>query len=194
MRKIDEKYENIIDNLLIKLSDFLCPYFKCLNFTPNYITTLSLIFGLISIYYFIKQKFKYAAICFFISYFFDVMDGHYARKYNQVTKYGDIYDHVKDIVIYVTLLILFIYNNNYSNSILIILLIIWILLLLCSAIHLGLQEKIYDKDESQTLSFLKNIINNNENDKELICKTKICSLGTFILFTCSIIFFNPKKN
>ena len=50
MSKIDQNYYNIIDNNLIQLSEYLSPTFKKLNFTPNGITTLSLVFGVLSIY------------------------------------------------------------------------------------------------------------------------------------------------
>ena len=42
-RKIPREYDNPIDNILVDLSEFLNPYFHRLNFTPNMITTLSLI-------------------------------------------------------------------------------------------------------------------------------------------------------
>ena len=40
-----------------------------------------------------------ACIYYFISYFFDVLDGIYAREYNMVSEFGDYYDHIKDIVV-----------------------------------------------------------------------------------------------
>lgn len=57
MRKIPEEAENPIDNVLISFSDYLCPFFKKMNFIPNGITTLSLFFGLLSIYYLYYGKF-----------------------------------------------------------------------------------------------------------------------------------------
>ena len=33
----------------------------------------------------------------FVGYFFDCMDGHFARKYNMVTEFGDMYDYITDL-------------------------------------------------------------------------------------------------
>ena len=99
MRKIPEESDNPIDNFILKIVDPLCPLFKALHFTPNGITTISLVFGLLSAYLLYKGHPYLFGITFFISYFFDCMDGYYARKYNMVTRFGDIYDHVKDIVV-----------------------------------------------------------------------------------------------
>jgi hypothetical protein len=72
----------------------VCPFFKKIGFTPNGITTLSLIFGIASAYYLYKGKIYMFALLYTISYFFDVMDGHFARKYKMVSKGGDYYDNV----------------------------------------------------------------------------------------------------
>ena len=46
-RKIPNIYENPFDIFLINICEMMNPYFKKLNFTPNGITTLSLIFGIL---------------------------------------------------------------------------------------------------------------------------------------------------
>ena len=58
MRKIDSDYENPIDNVLIDSGIKTLPFFKSIGFTPNLITTLSLIFGLISVFYLHKDNKK----------------------------------------------------------------------------------------------------------------------------------------
>ena len=63
-RKIPKDYDNPLDNILIDLVEILNPYFKKLNFTPNGITFLSLVFGLITIVYFIKKRFIIAGMMF----------------------------------------------------------------------------------------------------------------------------------
>ena len=50
MKKIPNEIDNPIDNVLIHLSDLLCPLFKRTGHTPNMITTYSLIFGLVSVF------------------------------------------------------------------------------------------------------------------------------------------------
>jgi len=48
MRKLPQKYHNFIDNIIL----YFVPYqsYKLDNYSPNFITTLSFITGLLSIY------------------------------------------------------------------------------------------------------------------------------------------------
>ena len=107
MRKINSNYENPLDNILINIADNLCPIAYNYKFTPNILTTISLIFCGISALLLLNSYYFIAALFFLISYYFDCMDGHFARKYNMVTKFGDYYDHVADIT--KILLILYIF-------------------------------------------------------------------------------------
>ena len=100
MRKIESNLENPIDNILIDICDFILPTLKVLNFTPNILTTISLIFGLLSVYCLFREDKKCFAIFYLVSYFFDCVDGMMARKYNMVSRFGDIYDHTKDCLVF----------------------------------------------------------------------------------------------
>lgn len=82
MSKISFEDENPFDVLLIKLSEVVSPYIReYTSLTPNGITTLSTICGIISLYFLhIKQIFLFS-IFFILFYFFDVLDGYFARKY-----------------------------------------------------------------------------------------------------------------
>ena len=51
MRKIKKIYENPIDDILIDIAKYLCPYFKKCYITPNNLTTISLITGVLSIFF-----------------------------------------------------------------------------------------------------------------------------------------------
>jgi len=113
-RKIPKDCDNPIDNILIDLVEILNPYFKKLNFTPNGITFLSLVFGLITIVCFIKKRFILTGMMLFISYFFDCMDGNYSRKYDMQSEFGDKFDHYKDWLISGILLCLILFNKNTS--------------------------------------------------------------------------------
>jgi phosphatidylglycerophosphate synthase len=156
MRKISESYENPLDNINIDCVDKLCPLFHKLGMTPNHITTISLLFGLLSLYHLYNKQVLPFSIYFYISYLFDCMDGHFARKYNMVTKLGDIYDHIKDwsIIVGIVLVIYYKYGIKF-NKYLIIYLILIILLFLSMVSHLGCQERIYNKPESHTLEITK---------------------------------------
>src|SRR3989304_4470904 len=152
MRKIPEESDNPIDNFILKIVDPLCPLFKALHFTPNGITTISLVFGLLSAYLLYKGHPYLFGITFFISYFFDCMDGYYARKYNMVTRFGDIYDHVKDIVVILIILYIFLKRNyKCSPRLMIIFAIVLGIILLLMFAFIGCQEKIYRTDQSPAL-------------------------------------------
>jgi len=138
MKKIPNEIDNPLDNVLIEIADRLCPYFYNLNHTPNMITTYSLITGLISCYFLNQKKIILFGIFYFLSYFFDCLDGHYARKYNMTTNIGDMYDHFKDY--FICFLVFYIsYLNSKHNINIYIILIILTMLVLMSA-HMSCQE------------------------------------------------------
>ena len=143
MRKIPEELENPIDSTLIAIVDVIQPYFYEFGFTPNILTTFSLLFWLFGLYFFAndgKYYAYYAVILFLISYFFDCFDGHFARSYNMVTKFGDYYDHISDVAKYV-LLIYFIIVNHFSKIFIVIPIMVVFLILMC--MHLSCQELYY---------------------------------------------------
>ena len=94
MRKGPIRFQNPIDTILIDCGSYLSPLFRHLHFTPNTLTSISAIFGFMSVYKMYNKDYKQAGMLYFISYMFDCFDGFYARKYNMVTKYGDFYDHI----------------------------------------------------------------------------------------------------
>ena len=187
MKKISDEKDNPIDNLLIKISDYLCPYFKKLGHTPNTITTYSLISGIISIYFLYNGYSVFFSIFYMLSYFFDCMDGHYARKYNMTSKFGDLYDHIKDVFVYV-LLLATVYIK-YKNKIKLIDFIIIIISLFISFIHLGCQQKNYEKDEKEILDNFIYLC----KDKDYIYYTRWFGMGTLTIITIIIIVFIIKR-
>lgn len=196
MKKIPDEIDNPIDNFLISFSEYLCPIFKKMNFTPNGITTLSLFFGLASIYYLYYENMIGFSITYFISYFFDCMDGHYARKYKMITKFGDLYDHCKDFLIY--FLILVIVYQKYRKVITFPILFIFFLSLFLMFLHLGCQQKFYcksDKDtketlEPETLDTFQTLCKN----KSWIYFTRFMGCGTFVVISIFLINFLHYKN
>jgi len=98
MRKTHGDLENPIDNLFIDMAESTNSFYRSLRFTPNMLTTISLMLAILAVYLFFYDYRVLAAIIFLISYYFDCADGSFARKYNMVTDFGDIYDHVADII------------------------------------------------------------------------------------------------
>ena len=140
-KKIPSHLDHPIDNILIDIAEHLNPYFKNLNFTPNMITLLSLIFGIISITGYIYHTYIISGIMLFISYFFDCMDGNYARRYNMQSKFGDKLDHIKDWLVISFLIGGVLLHKKTSIKFKLISMFVLILLLLGSAIHTGCTEE-----------------------------------------------------
>jgi len=152
VNKISDNLDNPIDTFLYKIIDLHLEFYYKNNFTPNKITTLSLISGLLSGYAFYKDQYMISALLFLLSYYFDCVDGKFARKYNMVTKFGDIYDHISDVTKVGVLVLLMYYNSknkldNKFKKVIIPGIILYILLTL----FLECQEKIYDKNESEII-------------------------------------------
>lgn len=179
MRKIPENLENPIDNMIYLTTEKVSVLLKRLNFTPNMITTLSAFFGLLSIYLICKEKFVLGGVMYFISYYFDCVDGYYARKYDMVTEFGDYYDHVKDVVVVIGIIWVLIYKRLYSGLFFLVPVIILMLA------HFGCQEIYYGKqDESTSLRMLKKMCpaENKKSSLEAVMRfTRWFGCGTFAL-------------
>jgi len=191
MRKIPKYYENFIDNLIINICDKCMVTYKSLSMTPNDLTTLSLIMNIISVIFIFNKQFIFASIFFYIGYFFDCCDGHYARKYKMVSKFGDMYDHYSDLFKFVIILFA-LYKVNSTNFIKVLPIII--ILLLLSGVHLGCQENFYKKNESDTLNFTRNMCNSisDRNIYDKLKITKYFGTGTLMTFIAFVILFYDK--
>jgi phosphatidylglycerophosphate synthase len=151
-KKVPEYYEDPFDNFLGIYVKKLNPYFKKINFTPNGITTLSFLFGLLTIYMYLDRRYILSALSLLISYFFDCMDGNYARTYKMTSKFGDIYDHLTDIIIGVLGVYLFIVNKNIYRNFKIGSIIIFFVFLIGTLYYLSCEQKYIDKNNNKEYS------------------------------------------
>jgi len=195
MRKLPDQYENPFDAILYKIADHLCPYAKSLGLTPNWITTLSNIFCIITIFLLLKSYYIFAIFTFLISHFFDCMDGHMARKYKMFTKYGDLYDHISDCIKFVLIFATLIYIDY--KKFIIVLPIIILAFIGCN-IHAGCHELYYDKNESPSLEICKKLCPvKNKSDKQSLLNTikytRFFGSGTAMIIIC-LIFLYYKFN
>ena len=190
MRKLPIEYENPIDNLIYELVVFVAPYFKKLNIIPNQITTIGNIFGVIGIYKLYKNFFFTSGLYYFIRYIFDCLDGYYARKYKLVTKFGDYYDHISDIIISI-IYIIFMFSKN--RLLMRYFSITFIPLFLLMNLHLYYQEHYYKNYiESETLQSINYIIPNSLkpiNEQDLQRKLSFSRwFGSGTIITIMILF------
>jgi len=74
--------------------------------TPNYLTSLRLLFGIFAGIFFALGEYKYSnigAFCFVLSNFLDHADGELARLKNQISSKGHIYDLISDALVNILL-------------------------------------------------------------------------------------------
>lgn len=186
-RKISRDNDNPIDNTLIDISYKLGKVFKIFNFTPNMITTISLLITLIGINNIYNGNYKIGAILYFIGYLFDCMDGNYARTYNMTSKFGDYYDHISDVM-KIIILIICLYLLKIKRKTKILFIIIFLIFILLSFIHLGCQEKNNNEVNDDTiLKYFKRLCINKEN----IIYTRYYGVGTLQMII-SLFIFNIK--
>ena len=112
MRKCKREWENPMDNVLIDTCDWVCPWIHKLGWTPNVITLIGAIVSLCSIWYLCQDKIILFTVLFLLGYWFDCLDGHYARKYHMETTVGDYLDHIRDITIFVLLILVIVYKYH----------------------------------------------------------------------------------
>jgi hypothetical protein len=188
VNKLPDDIDNPIDVLIFKIIDPQLEMYHAFGFTPNIITTLSLLTGLYASYLVTQKEYINASISFLFSYYFDCVDGKFARKYNMVSKFGDYYDHISDTT--KTLILLFVLYKDDSTKFKKILLVI-IPLLILSSYHIGCQQALYPQEsqESPTLDIFKL---NNESCNKHVNKTKYFGFGTFYVAFILIIMFWHK--
>lgn len=181
-RKIDIHMENPLDSLLVDLCEPVSCVFKKFNFTPNMITTIGLMIGLLSIYFIIKRKYVIGVVLFILCYFFDCLDGYYARKYNMVTRVGDYYDHFRDLFICISILVLlFIRYKELKMESFFVICICVFMVFFCT--HMGCQEhKSTFPEHNECLDILKRLC----PSEDAIHYTRFVGCGTFI---CIVSFF-----
>ena len=76
-------------------------YFPVLQYVniPNIITTLGLVFGILASYYIVRGNFTEVVIALFFATSMDLIDGFFAGKLNQGTKFGQYVDSLVDFFI-----------------------------------------------------------------------------------------------
>lgn len=108
---IKNRYPNISDLYELKERIFtaikidkLVLFLKKLNITPNQITIISIVFGILAVFY-IEKSHNLFVIFYLLNRISDGVDGYYARKQNLSTKLGSHLDHFGDYFVHSVLLI-----------------------------------------------------------------------------------------
>jgi len=189
MKKIPSEYENPIDNEIYRVVEWVSPAFYTLGFTPNMVTTIANVFNIGCIYSIFNKHYMWGGAFYFIGYFFDCLDGYLARSYDMVTPYGDLYDHISDILKFLGACFA-LYKMNRFQFLLCLPLIL--ISLLCACVFFSFQEKLYDKsDSSASLATLSKLCFADTSDeaKEYMKYIRYLGCGTFNIVMVLIIGF-----
>lgn len=178
--KIDEQYQNILDKYMMKLVEWTEPIYHKLNFTPNQLTTLSLVFGLLCIFFILARLPVLASVCIFLSYYFDVLDGYYARKHNMETNIGYYYDRVSDfIVIFGIFSAIRKVHADRAGMINLVSTLLNVMIF----INVGCQEKKLGKQDNSIMGMFRDFCFN----EDVIHYSKYFTKSTYILFIIFIL-------
>lgn len=122
MDKYSDDTESIVDtHLFLPVSRVTVPYLHKMGLTPNILTTLSLLTGVICTWCVWNGMNLWAIVSLIISYYFDCVDGMVARAYNQASEFGEAYDAVKDNIVAIMLFLVMYHKlNNYKRIILVL--------------------------------------------------------------------------
>ena len=200
-RKVPSHFENPIDNLILESAFILNPHFKNMNMTPNCLTFISGVFGILSTLCIVNSNYLLASAFYLLSYIFDCYDGNFARTYDQVTEFGDWFDHVKDNLVVISMLVAVYFKTDLPSNLKFYSLIIVVIFIFLMNIHMGCQEHHYHNchsevneiiNKSKTLHMLTNKLkgvctNNN------IKYTRYIGSGTCTIVICIILIIFQYK-
>ena len=190
VNKLPDQYECPLDIWLLRFIDTHLAWYYHHGFTPNIVTTISIILGVLSagaIYY---QHNALGAGLFLLAYYLDCVDGKLARQYQMVTPFGDLYDHFGDVVKFVLVVAALYHNNNrklsalqehYKTVIKMMTLFLFV--------QIGYQETIHNKNDSTSLALFRRCVSFDTQPERTIQYTRYLGNGTFILLFCSILLF-----
>ncbi len=142
----DKNFDSVVDNVMYNLSDNVSPILYKYNITPNQITVLGIITGLMASYYLYIDELHLSLLFITISSFFDNLDGHHARKYKLTSKFGDLLDHIGDIIKVCCLIyVLYVKYFKHFYNIKELFIVILIVILIVNFVHNSCIYEILDK-------------------------------------------------
>ena len=186
--KISNDKENPFDLTLTSLANTQNPFFKATGHTPNILTTYSFVCGLLSVYFLYKRKLPLFSLLFIVSYFFDCCDGSFARRYRMESRFGDLYDHITDVVVF--LLLLLVVALLYRKVVDLFAVLVFAFFGGMMLVHFGCQQKNCNNCEGKELLDNLKILCPNARS---IWWSRFFGSGTFILVFILLVFYLDQK-
>lgn len=191
MRKVDRELDNPIENVILDIGDKLLPFLKESGHTPNMLTTYSFVLGLAAVYFLYKKNLNNFAVCFALSFVFDCWDGYMARTYKMTSKFGDLYDHITDVI--VGLGVAYVAFTKFKSKITLPLIIIVGIMTYFMQKHVACYQKYYietNKKEKETIDGITAIC----GDKNNIKWTRYFGPATYTVFIICLMYYLNSNN
>jgi phosphatidylglycerophosphate synthase len=201
-KKIPEHLESPIDTFILdKIVIPMNPLFKAMGATPNILTGISGVFGLLAVYFVYKSNYALAALLYLISYIFDCFDGNFARTYNMVSPFGDWFDHTKDTIVHVLLVLAVYLKKDLKMSTKLwfigITLLLYTLVFMCVNFqekHYHENNKVPEEHKSASLSFLQFLHTPDEKSHTNFFRFFGCGTANMAIVLFLLYFHLIKKN
>lgn len=177
---LPDHYECPIDVYIIKLCTEIAPLFKATGHTANMITFEGAIFSFYSLYLLYHHRLKEFALYYALGYIFDCLDGHYARRYHMVSKFGEYFEHIKDTLVTILYFVILLRQYRVTVPTLVLYLVAGYGLIS----HMGHQQK-YLNSKGGILDPLQHLA----RDVRHIKYTKWMGCGTFMVIAVVVPFF-----
>ncbi len=179
--KVGEENESNFNSFVYSIVKRLVPILYDCGFNPNTVTTLSLIFCVLS-YTNLKAKNPICIIYYSIYMILDYSDGYMARLYKMQSEFGDLYDHTRDIIFHIFILSI-IYPNRKLSA-------MFALGVILSLNSFGCQEIIYESNcnnaNNYSIGWLKSFCSNNPFLNKF---NELIGSGSVYFFTIIIMWF-----
>jgi phosphatidylglycerophosphate synthase len=161
------KVADVVDGLI---NHYFCatvaPWFKATGHTANLISIYGTVLTLGALWYLWKDDMLRFSVYFWLAYLFDCLDGYFARKYDMVTTFGDVFEHVRDTVSLLLMMMICVYNYIITKPIILMTIVSSIL----TGIHVGcVQQRFIDRSYEETLDLLKGLCINETISEISMC-------------------------
>lgn len=146
----EKEIDDVIDQKLFRsIAEKTLPFFKKIGFTASGITTVSIIFSLLSLIFHYYQYLYVSALFYLIYYILDCADGQFARKYKMTSYFGEVYDWNKDHIITFSFLLYFIISMDFFSALIIL------SLTPIMTIHIAILESIKNYNRYKSFNFVE---------------------------------------
>ena len=149
-KKIPAELDCPFDDWMVDISSPFFDTWGQLGITANYLTIIGGIIQLIACFFLAKRYGLLAGFLWLFGYYFDAIDGCYARYHHLASAYGDILDHGKDWLCTIILFIVIIkyYKWRTFDT------IFWALLVIMVGLFTGAQEQYIHTMKNSDISLM----------------------------------------